>query len=79
MVRVSLGPKILMPGGQRPSDYENWLQCGTCYDIIPFYQPEKEAEIKDSIETIDNSYESKFHLESIPKRYSAGCRTQSKC
>jgi len=75
--RILLGPKILMPGEPRPADYEEWLECPTCYEVIPAYEAEKEAEIKDSIETIDSPFESKFHLESIPKRNSPAGRKAS--
>jgi Na+-translocating ferredoxin:NAD+ oxidoreductase RnfC subunit len=58
-----------MPNEPRPDDYENWLECGTCGWICPIYQVEKEATIKDSIETIESPFESgKFQLETIPKR-----------
>jgi hypothetical protein len=67
--RVLLGPKILMPNEPRPQDYEDWLQCPTCYELIPIYEMPKEETIKDSIETIDNPFESgKFQLQTIPKR-----------
>jgi Na+-translocating ferredoxin:NAD+ oxidoreductase RnfC subunit len=67
--QIHLGPKILKPNEPRPDDYENWLECGTCGWICPIYQVEKEATIKDSIETIESPFESgKFQLETIPKR-----------
>lgn len=66
--KVRLGGKILMPNEPRPDDYENWLECATCGWLCPIYQVEKEATIKDSIETIDNPFESKTIIESLPKR-----------
>ena len=74
--RVLLGPKILKPNEPRPEDYENWLECPRCYNLVPIHEIPKEEEIKDSIETIDNPFESgKFILESVKKRTS---KTMSK-
>jgi hypothetical protein len=57
-----------MPNEPRPADYEEWLECSTCYAIIPIYEMPKEDTIKESIETIDSPFESgKFILETIPK------------
>jgi hypothetical protein len=69
---VQLGPKILMPGETRPEDYDQFLQCPTCYWICPIYEIPKEETIKNSIETVESPFDSgKFILESIPKRSSA--------
>jgi hypothetical protein len=66
---VQLGPRILEPNEPRPQDYEEWLECPTCYQVIPIYELPKEETIKDSIETIESPFEQgKFILESIPKR-----------
>jgi hypothetical protein len=66
--QVRLGPRILMPNEPRPDDYEDWLECGTCGWLCPIYQVEKETTIKDSIETIDNPFDNKTIIESLPKR-----------
>lgn len=66
--KVRLGPKILMPGQKRPDDYDEWLECPTCLWLCPIYQIEKETTIKDSIETIDNPFDNKTIIESLPKR-----------
>ena len=66
--RVLLGPKILMPNEPRPEDYENWLQCPTCYEVIPIYEAPKEETIKDRIETIDNPFDNKTIIESVHNR-----------
>jgi hypothetical protein len=70
--RILLGPKILIPNEPRPADYESFLECPTCYEVIPIHEIPKEEEIKDAVETIESPYEQgKFILESIPKRGSA--------
>lgn len=67
--KILLGPKILMPNEPRPSDYENYLQCPTCYVEIPIYEMPKEETIKDTVETIDNPFDScKFEVQTIKKR-----------
>jgi Fe-S-cluster-containing hydrogenase component 2 len=65
---VQLGPKILMPNEPRPEDYDQFLECPTCYWICPIHEIPKEETIKDSIETQDSPYEDKLKLESAHKR-----------
>jgi hypothetical protein len=68
--QIRLGPKILLPNEPRPDDYENFLECATCGWICPIYEVEKEATINDTIETIDNPFENKNIIQSLPKRKS---------
>jgi len=56
-LHIPLGPKILMPNEVKQPDYENWLQCSRCAEIIPIYQAEKEESIKDEVTTIQNPFE----------------------
>ena len=74
-----LGGKILMPGEVRPDDYENFLQCAVCYEIIPLHEAYYDATISDVIEKSENPFEQgKFHMESIPKRNSVAGKKASK-
>jgi hypothetical protein len=57
-----------MPYELRPEDYDSWLQCPTCYEVIPIYEAEKEATLKNAIETIDDPLENKTIIESLPNR-----------
>lgn len=66
--RALLGPKILMPGEPRPEDYENWLECPRCYQVIPIYEGFKEETVSDKIETVESPFESRFIVESVPNR-----------
>jgi hypothetical protein len=66
--QVRLGGKILMPNEPRPDDYDNFLECATCGFLCPIYQIEQEATIKDAVETIDNPFDSKTIIESLPRR-----------
>jgi len=55
---VRVGPKILMPGETRQPDYESWLQCPDCFEVLAAHVIEHDATIiKDDIETVDNPFE----------------------
>ncbi len=63
--KVKLGPKILMPGETRQPDYDKWLQCTDCYEVVPAYVVEGDASIiRDEIPTIETPFESGFIIES---------------
>jgi hypothetical protein len=70
----------IYPDNERiPVDHDQFRQCHECGSIVPVYEIEKEATIKDVVETVDNPFENKFHLETIPKRNSpAGKRASAK-
>jgi hypothetical protein len=53
--QVRLKNRIYPDGESIPVDRENWLQCHECGSVIPVYEIEKEATIKDVVETTDNS------------------------
>lgn len=56
--QVKLGPRILMPGEERQPDYDQWLQCPSCAEIVAAYIVEHDASIiRDDIETVDNPFE----------------------
>ena len=56
--RVKLGPKILMPGEVRQPDYDQWLQCPDCYEVVPIFVVEDDAMIiRDDIPTVENPFE----------------------
>jgi hypothetical protein len=77
--RVALGPKILMPGEVRQPDYDEWLECPTCSLVIAKYEIEKEASIKDTVETLETPFENQTEVVGIPKRSSpSGKKASSK-
>lgn len=76
--RVPLGPKILMPNEQRQPDYDEWLECPTCYNVIPKFELEKEASIKDSVETVDSPFENQTEIIGLEKRNSKTMGKQSR-
>jgi hypothetical protein len=65
---VHLGPKILFCNEPRPDDYDNWLEGPTCAWLYPVHEAYQEAVIKNYIETIDNPFDNKTIIESLPNR-----------
>jgi hypothetical protein len=66
--RALLGPKILMPGEPRPEDYDSWLECPRCYQVIPIYEGLKEETVSDTIETTESPFDDKATFETVHKR-----------
>jgi hypothetical protein len=68
-----------MPNEPRPDDYDNFLECPTCYSVIPIHEGLKEEIIQNAVETQESPFEDKLILQSIPKRNSpAGKRASAK-
>jgi hypothetical protein len=68
---VALGPKILMPGQKREPDYENWLQCPDCFEVVAAYVIEHDAMIiRDDIPTVETPFENTTEIMGLPKRTS---------
>jgi hypothetical protein len=57
-----------MPNEPRPDDYESWLQCSTCFWLCPIHAAEKEATVKNAIETTESPYENKTYVLGTAKR-----------
>lgn len=53
-----LGPKILEKGERPAPDNDQWCSCYQCGNTFPVYQAHYESEIKDSLETVSNPFES---------------------
>lgn len=71
--KVKLGPRILMDGETtRPPDYENWLSCPDCYEVVAAYVVEGDASIiRDEIETVETPFETQTVIMGAgPKRTS---------
>jgi hypothetical protein len=56
--RVRLRNRIYPDNEPMPVDNENWLQCHECGLTFPVHQAEKEAGIKEVVETTDNPFDS---------------------
>jgi hypothetical protein len=55
--KVLLKNRIYPEGQPIPVDHENWRQCYECGSIVPIYELEKEATIKDVVETVENPFD----------------------
>lgn len=56
--KVKLTNKILMPNEQRQPDYDQWLQCPSCAEIVAAYVVEHDATIiRDDIQTVETPFE----------------------
>ena len=79
--QVKLGPKILMPNEQRQPDYESWLQCPSCAEVVAAYVVEHDATIiRDDIPTVETPFENTTEIIGAnPRRTTkAGQRALSK-
>lgn len=64
-----LQPRILKKDEPIPPDYDEFIQCYSCGNIVPIYESHHESEIKDSLETLDNPFEGNAsHFETTKKR-----------
>lgn len=61
-VRMLVGQKILMVGEQRPPDFDQWLNFPDCSSVIAIHELEKEASIKDAVETVESPFENQSEI-----------------
>jgi hypothetical protein len=61
-----------------PVDHDQWKQCHECGLIVPIYELEKEASIKDVVETVDNPFDIGTSFLGIDKRTSVGGKNARK-
>lgn len=52
--KIPLRNRIYPEGEQIPIDHDQYKQCHECGLIVPIYELQKESEIKDVVETVDN-------------------------
>ena len=66
---VKAGCKILMPNEVRQPDYENWLQCPDCYEIVAAYVIEHDASIIVGIliESVETPFENQTEIMGLAK------------
>jgi hypothetical protein len=75
---VQLKNRIYPDNEPIPVDHENWLQCHECGEIVPVYELEKEATIKDVVETVDNPFDIGTSFLGIDSRTSIGNNARKK-
>jgi hypothetical protein len=76
--QIRLKNRIYPEGQPIPVDHENYLQCHECGLIVPVYELEKEATIKDVVETTDNPFDSGKDFLGIDSRTSIGGKNARK-
>lgn len=77
--KVRLRNRIYPNNEPVPKDADNFLQCHECGLIVPVYEIEKEASIKNLVETIDNPFDSaKNEFLGIDSRTSIGGKNARK-
>ena len=79
--QVKLTNKILMPGEERQPDYDQFLECPDCREVIAAYVVEHDATIiRDDIPTVETPFENTTEIMGVlPKRTSkAGKRDIAK-
>ena len=69
---VQLRNRIYPDNESIPVDHDQWLQCHECGTIVPVYEIEKEATIKDVVETTDNPFDIGTSFLGIDSRTSVG-------
>lgn len=55
--KVQLRNRVYPEGEPIPVDHDQWRQCHECGLIVPVYELEKDASIKDVVETVDNPFD----------------------
>jgi hypothetical protein len=69
---VPLNNRIYPDNEPIPVDHDQWLQCHECGAIVPIYEIEKEATIKDIVETVDNPFDIGKSFLGVDSRTSGG-------
>jgi len=75
---VPLKNRIYPEGQTIPVDHDQFLQCHECGLIVPVYEIEKEASIKNVIETSDNPFDTGKDFLGIDSRTSIGGKNARK-
>jgi hypothetical protein len=76
--QVRLKNRIYPDNEPIPVDHDQFLQCHECGLIVPVYEIEKEASIKDVIETSDNPFDIGTSFLGIDSRTSVGGKNARK-
>jgi hypothetical protein len=61
-----------------PVDHDQFRQCHECGEIVPVYELEKEASIKDVVETVENPFDQGKEFLGIDSRTSVGGKNARK-
>lgn len=68
-VQARLGPKIMLPGVVKPSDYDLWLECWNCGTVYPKH----EVKVKPELEPIKEPSDGKQgKIQSVTRKKRTG-------
>ena len=67
-VIARLGPKILLPGVPKPSDYDLWSECRNCGSSFPRHEVKVEPELEPIKEPSDGKQPKSQVIETKPKK-----------
>jgi hypothetical protein len=76
--KIPLRNRIYPESEPVPADSDQWRQCHECGLIVPIYELEKESQIKDVVETVNNPFDSGTSILGIDKRTFGGKSTRKK-
>lgn len=77
-VIARLGPKILLPGVPKQSDYDFWLECRNCGTLYPKHETKVEAELEPIKEPSDGKQAKSQVIETKKKRTVRGSNPRLK-
>jgi hypothetical protein len=78
-LKLDYGIGIYPEGEPIPPDHDSWRQCHECGSIVPIYELEKEAMIKDVVETVENPFDfAKNEFLGIDNRTSANANKRKR-
>ena len=67
-IQSRLGPKIMMPGVPKPSDYDLWLECRNCGSLFQKYEVKVEPELEPIKEPSNGKQAKSQGVEKKPKQ-----------
>jgi hypothetical protein len=75
---VPLKNRIYPDNEPIPVDHDQFRQCHNCGEVVPVYELEKEASIKDVVETVENPFDIGTSFLGIDSRTSEGGKNARK-
>jgi hypothetical protein len=77
-VQARLGPKVLLPGVPKQSDYDVWLECRNCGSLYQKYETKVEPELEPIKEPSDGKQPKSQVIETRKKRTGTGRGSNSR-
>jgi hypothetical protein len=77
-VMARLGPKVLLPGVPKQSDYDLWLECRNCGTVYPKHEVKVEPELSPIKQPSDGKQPKSQVIETKPKKKGRGSNSRTK-